>query len=160
MISLIQGKIPLCVKDGGLVEVGIEACPNEIIEALKKVGQVCWGRFGLLGLHALRAGRQTRRRRRCAGGRCDPQVARKVCVRLNQLVYPHHVIYAYCFYALSSSLSTYTTLMSVSITLRLWLCKYIRQRQTFTHSPIETYLAQLGLHRQSAVTKQQPRMQT
>lgn len=82
VISLIQRKIPFCVKDGGLVELGIEACPNERVEALKEVGQVCWRRFGLLGLHAFRAGRQTRRGRRngqCAGGRCDPQVARKVC---------------------------------------------------------------------------------
>jgi hypothetical protein len=61
MIPLIQCKIPLCVKDGGFVEVGIEACPNERVEALKKVGQVSWGRFGLVRLHAFQAGRQTRR---------------------------------------------------------------------------------------------------
>ena len=99
MIPLIQCKIPLCVKDGGFVEVGIEACPNERVEALKKVGQVSWGRFGLVRLHAFQAGRQTRRGwriGRSAGGRCDPQVASKVCVRLNQLVsLLHHVIYAF-----------------------------------------------------------------
>jgi hypothetical protein len=60
MIPLVQCKIPLCVKDGGFVEVRIEACPNESVEALKKVGQVSWGRFRLVRLHAFQAGRQTR----------------------------------------------------------------------------------------------------
>jgi hypothetical protein len=45
VIPLVQCKIPLRVEDGGLVEVRIEACPNESVEALKKVGQVSWRRF-------------------------------------------------------------------------------------------------------------------
>jgi len=85
MVSMVQRKIALRVKDGGLVEVGVEACPNKSVEALEKVGQVGWRRLGLLRLHASQAERQTRRERRIgpsANGRC----ARRACVRLNQLV--------------------------------------------------------------------------
>jgi hypothetical protein len=64
MIAMIQRKIALRVKDCGLVEVGVEACPNESIEALEKVGQVSWRRVGLLRLHAFQAERQTRREER------------------------------------------------------------------------------------------------
>ena len=60
VISVIQRKIALRVKDGGLVEIGIEACPNERAEALEKVGQVGWRRFGLMGLHAFEGVRETR----------------------------------------------------------------------------------------------------
>ena len=60
VISVIQRKIALRVKDGRLVEIGIEACPNERAEALEKVGQVGRRRFGLMGLHAFKAVRETR----------------------------------------------------------------------------------------------------
>ena len=42
MVSMIQRKIALRVKDGRLVEVSVEACPNERVEALENVGQVSW----------------------------------------------------------------------------------------------------------------------
>jgi len=42
MISMIQRKIALRVKDSRLVEVSVEACPNERAEALENVGQVSW----------------------------------------------------------------------------------------------------------------------
>ena len=64
MVAMIQSKVALCVKDGGLVEVGVEACPNESVEALEKVGQVSWRRLRLLRLHAFQAERQTRREER------------------------------------------------------------------------------------------------
>jgi hypothetical protein len=48
MVAVIQSKVALRVKDGRLVEVGVEACPNESVEALEKVGQVSWRRLGLL----------------------------------------------------------------------------------------------------------------
>lgn len=60
VISVIQRKISLRVKDGRLVEISIEACPNERAEAFEKVGQVGWRRFGLMRLHAFKAGRETR----------------------------------------------------------------------------------------------------
>jgi len=83
MIAMVQCKIALRVKDGGLVEVGVEACPNESVEALEKVGQVSWRRFGLLRLHAFQTERQTRREGRI-GREC--QRRRECAVRLNQLV--------------------------------------------------------------------------
>jgi hypothetical protein len=64
MIAMIQREIALRVEDGGLVELGVEACPNEIVEAFEKVGQVSWRRLGLLRLHAFQAERQTRRKER------------------------------------------------------------------------------------------------
>lgn len=67
MVAMIQRKVALRVKDGGLVEVGVEACPNERVEALEKVGQISWRRLGLLRLHAFRAKRQTRREERIRG---------------------------------------------------------------------------------------------
>lgn len=62
MIGMIQREIALRVKDGGLVELGIEACPNEIVEALEEVRQVSWRGLGLLRLHAFQAERQTRQK--------------------------------------------------------------------------------------------------
>lgn len=64
MIAMIQRKIALRVKNGGLVELGVEAIPNESVEALEKVGQVSWRRLGLLRLHAFQSERQTRREER------------------------------------------------------------------------------------------------
>jgi hypothetical protein len=60
VIPMIQREISLRVEYRRLVEVGIEACPNERVEALKKVGQVGWRRFGLMRLHAFKAERKTR----------------------------------------------------------------------------------------------------
>jgi hypothetical protein len=100
MIAMIQRKITLRVKDCGLVEVGVEACPNESIEALEKVGQVSWRRVGLLRLHAFQAERQTRREERI-GQECQ---RREESVRARQInpCHSHHVIYAlwslYLFY--------------------------------------------------------------
>jgi hypothetical protein len=163
MIAMVQRKIALRVKDGGLVEVGVEACPDESVEALEKVGQVSWGRLGLLRLHAFQAERQTRGRRELDGsasGRCVPQVARRMCVRAKSThVHSHHVIYALCSYNSFYIQYTPSSLMSVSITLRLWLCKgYISiQHQLF---PVKIYLAQLEWHHRSVATKQPPRMRT
>jgi hypothetical protein len=60
VISVIQSEIALRIKDGGLAEIGIEACPNERAEAPEKVGQVGWRRFGLMRLHASKAVCNTR----------------------------------------------------------------------------------------------------
>lgn len=60
VIPVIQCKIPFRVKDRGFVEVCIETCPNERAEALEKVGQVGWRRFGLMRLHAFKTERKTR----------------------------------------------------------------------------------------------------
>jgi hypothetical protein len=91
MIAMVQCKIALRVKDGGLVEVGVEACPNESVEALEKVGQVSWRRFGLLRLHAFQTERQTRREGRI-GRECQ---RRRVCGAPKSTRHPHHVIYAF-----------------------------------------------------------------
>ena len=61
MILVIQRKIALRVKYGRVVEIGVETCQNERAEALEKVGQVGWRRFGLMGLHAFKAVCQYRR---------------------------------------------------------------------------------------------------
>jgi hypothetical protein len=55
VISVIQREIALRVKYGGFVEIGVEACPNESIEALGKVRKVGRRRFGLMRLHAFEA---------------------------------------------------------------------------------------------------------
>jgi hypothetical protein len=73
------------IKDGGLVEVSVEACPNKSVDAPEKVGQVGWRRFRLLRLHTSQAECQTRRERRIGpsvNGRCS----RRVWVHLNQLM--------------------------------------------------------------------------
>lgn len=51
VIPVIQRKISFRVENGGLVEVGVEARPNERTEALRQVWQEGRRGFGLLWLH-------------------------------------------------------------------------------------------------------------
>jgi len=89
MIAMVQRKKALRVKDGRLVEVGVEACPNESAKALEKVGQIGWRRVGLLRLHASQAERQTRREERI-GRECQrrEESVRAACAP-NQLCVTH-----------------------------------------------------------------------